>query len=126
MRGLLVFFGLEIIRPFFSLIANIILTSLIKIITAAPDVILPYALSLVPYLLKFCDLCDKKYGVPLHLMGIQCVISITNFPSTRKGYKALRSMFTSHLYSAVDHLSRTVRQAAVQVRNEWCIPNLYN
>ena len=117
-RGLLGFIGLEGIHKFLSRIANIILASLIKLITAAPDVIFPYALSLVPYFLKLCALCDDEGDVTLHLMGLQCLISINNLPSTRKGCKALRSMVTSHIASAVDHLSHTVRQAEVQVRNE--------
>ena len=123
MRGLLGFIGLESIHPFCSRIANILLAYLIKIITAAPDVILPYALSLVPYFLKLCALCDDEGDVPLHFMGIQCLIIITNVPLTRKFCKALRSTVTSHLASAVDHLSHTAQQASGQVRNEWCILN---
>ena len=109
--GLLGFILLESIRLFFSRIANIILASPIKLITAAPYLILPYVISLVPYFLKLCGFFYDEGDVPLHLMGIQCLISITIFP------KALRSMVTSHLDSAVNHSSHTFQQEAVQVIN---------
>ena len=108
-RGLLEFIILDSIRPFLSRITNIILASIIKLINSTPYFISPYALFIVPYFLKLCAFCDDGGGAPLHLMGIQCFISITNFPLTRKGCKVLRSMVASHFSSAVDHSSRTVR-----------------
>ena len=107
-QGMLVFIGLDSICPFFSRIANIILASLIKLTTDTPYMILPHLLSLITYLLKLCAFCDDEGDVPLHIMGIHCLISITNFTSARKVCKDLISMVTSNLASAVYHLYHTV------------------